>query len=93
MFFNTSSYFEAITIAVGIPNDTSSAWLGPDNIPIFVFGNSSSKTSVKVFRVPPSKPLEQIITCWFVMYCLNCETVFLTNFDGVTTNTISVPSR
>ena len=49
--------------AVGIPSETSSAWLGPDNPPIFKLGNSSSTISFNVYNVSFSNPFEHIIIC------------------------------
>ena len=57
----TSSSFEAITIAVGIPTETSSAWLGPENIPYFEFGISCSIIWLSVHSVSASKPFAHII--------------------------------
>ena len=59
--FNKSLCFEAITNAVGIPIDTSSAWLGPESPPILEFGSSSSTTSFNVYSVSFSNPFEHII--------------------------------
>ena len=51
----------AITIAVGTPFDTSSAWLGPDKTASFTFGISSFITSSNVDNVSFSKPFVHII--------------------------------
>ena len=60
-----SSLLFAITIAVGIPIETSSAWLGPDRTPNLTSGNSSFTTTSNVFSVTGSNPFEHIIIGWF----------------------------
>ena len=76
--------FDAITSAVGIAIETSSAWLGPDNAPTFAVGISSKITSSNVSNVSFSKPFEHIIIGLFPTYSLYCLNVLLVNFDGVT---------
>lgn len=57
-----SSSFDATTITVGIPIETSSAWLGPYYYaPILASGISCFITSSNGNNVSLSNPFEQII--------------------------------
>ena len=86
-----SSFSPAITTAVGINCDTSSAWLGPDNAATLLSGKISFITSVYNFSVSFSIPFEHNTnTCSFVTKGFILFIVSLIALDGVTINTILV---